>query len=133
MYVKVQNGQPQKYSIEQLRRDNPSVSFPAEMPADTLAEHDVFALHEAAQPSFNTSTQKVVEGTPAQVDGQWVQTWQVVEMTAEELAARALELEQVRRVAYQQEADPLFFKWQRGEATQAEWLAKVAEIKARIL
>jgi hypothetical protein len=133
MYVKVQNGQPQKYSIEQLRRDNPSVSFPIEMPADTLAEHAVFALHEAAQPSFNTSTQKVVEGAPTQVDGQWAQTWLVVEMTPEELVARSLELEQVRRAAYQQEADPLFFKWQRGEATKEAWLDKVAEIKARFL
>ena len=37
----------------------------------------------------------------------------------------------LRRAAYQAEADPLFFNWQRGEATQAEWLAKVEEIKAR--
>lgn len=37
----------------------------------------------------------------------------------------------LRRAAYTAEADPLFFKWQRGEATEAEWLAKVAEIKAR--
>lgn len=36
-----------------------------------------------------------------------------------------------RRAAYQQEADPLFFKAQRGEATIGEWQAKVAEIKAR--
>jgi hypothetical protein len=36
-----------------------------------------------------------------------------------------------RRSAYQQEADPLFFMSQRGEATTAEWEAKVAEIKAR--
>jgi hypothetical protein len=36
-----------------------------------------------------------------------------------------------RRVAYTYEADPLFFKAQRGEATMAEWQAKVAEIKAR--
>lgn len=36
-----------------------------------------------------------------------------------------------RRVAYEVEADPLFFKAQRGEATQEEWLAKVAEIKNR--
>lgn len=36
-----------------------------------------------------------------------------------------------RRVAYTYEADPLFFKAQRGEATLAEWQAKVAEIKAR--
>jgi hypothetical protein len=36
-----------------------------------------------------------------------------------------------RAAAYVQEADPLFFKAQRGEATTAEWTAKVAEIKAR--
>lgn len=36
-----------------------------------------------------------------------------------------------RKVAYIVEADPLFFKAQRGEATMEEWQAKVAEIKAR--
>ena len=36
-----------------------------------------------------------------------------------------------RSSAYRNEADPLFFKSQRGESTQEEWLAKVAEIKAR--
>jgi hypothetical protein len=36
-----------------------------------------------------------------------------------------------RRAAYQTEADPLFFKVQRGEIPQQQWLDKVAEIKAR--
>lgn len=36
-----------------------------------------------------------------------------------------------RAVAYKLEADPLFFKAQRGEATQQEWLDKVEEIKQR--
>jgi hypothetical protein len=36
-----------------------------------------------------------------------------------------------RAAAYRAEADPLYFKAQRGEATNDEWLAKVAEIKAR--
>ena len=39
--------------------------------------------------------------------------------------------EAARAAAYRTEADPLYFKAQRGEATEAEWLAKVAEIKAR--
>jgi len=39
--------------------------------------------------------------------------------------------EQSRAAAYRSEADPLFFKAQRGEATTDEWTAKVAEIKAR--
>jgi len=36
-----------------------------------------------------------------------------------------------RQQAYIAEADPLFFKAQRGEATMEEWKAKVADIKAR--
>ena len=39
--------------------------------------------------------------------------------------------ERNRQAAYITEADPLFFKAQRGEATMEEWQAKVAEIKAR--
>jgi hypothetical protein len=36
-----------------------------------------------------------------------------------------------RLLAYTAEADGIYFKAQRGEATMAEWEAKVAEIKAR--
>jgi hypothetical protein len=44
----------------------------------------------------------------------------------------SLEQQQAARAsAYSLEADPLFFMSQRGEATVEEWLAKVAEIKAR--
>jgi hypothetical protein len=43
----------------------------------------------------------------------------------------AAQIEAMRKAAYQDEADPLFFKWQRGESTEAAWLAKIAEIKAR--
>jgi hypothetical protein len=43
-----------------------------------------------------------------------------------------LEQQQTARAsAYRNEADPLFFKAQRGEATTEEWQAKVAEIKAQ--
>ena len=37
----------------------------------------------------------------------------------------------LRRAAYAAESDPIFFMSQRGEATQQQWLDKVAEIKAR--
>jgi hypothetical protein len=36
-----------------------------------------------------------------------------------------------RKAAYADEADPLYFMAQRGEATLDEWQAKIAEIKAR--
>lgn len=41
------------------------------------------------------------------------------------------EQEAKRADAYRVEADPLFFQAQRGEATQQEWLDKIAEIQAR--
>ena len=36
-----------------------------------------------------------------------------------------------RAAAYKLEADPLFFKAQRGEATQQDWLDKITEIQQR--
>lgn len=49
--------------------------------------------------------------------------------TQQEIAAA---VQVARGAAYSAESDPVFFKAQRGEATMDEWLAKVAEIKARI-
>jgi len=43
----------------------------------------------------------------------------------------AEQAERNRKAAYISEADPLFFKAQRGEATLEDWQAKVAEIKSR--
>jgi hypothetical protein len=69
-----------------------------------------------------------------------------VPFTAEEEAARDAEeaawaagakarhnekAQRERAAAYAAEADSLFFKSQRGEATVQEWQDKVAEIKAR--
>jgi len=41
------------------------------------------------------------------------------------------EIETQRRNAYTQEADPLFFSYQRGEATEQEWLDAIQDIKDR--
>lgn len=48
--------------------------------------------------------------------------------SADESSANAAAM---RFLAYKEEADPLFFKYQRGEATKEDWLAKVNEIKER--
>lgn len=53
---------------------------------------------------------------------------EVVPPTEDEIAAA---VQQARRLAYMNEADPLFFKAQRGEATMDEWKAKVAGIRER--
>ena len=46
--------------------------------------------------------------------------------------ARANEQAQrARAAAYAVEADPLFFKWQRGEGDEQAWLDAVADIRVR--
>lgn len=56
-------------------------------------------------------------------------------MTQQEIDTARTEQQESARIQRQQayvlEADPLFFMWQRGEATREEWEAKIAEIKAR--
>jgi hypothetical protein len=66
--------------------------------------------------------QNQTQPTDAEIDAE------VARLTALEPARIATEN---RRAAYIAEADPLFFKAQRGEATMEEWQAKVADIKAR--
>jgi len=48
-----------------------------------------------------------------------------------DLQALAVRKEGEKRLAYQAESDPLFFKWQAGEGTEQAWLDKRAEINAR--
>jgi hypothetical protein len=66
--------------------------------------------------------QNQTQPTDAEIDAE------VARLTALEPARIATEN---RRAAYITEADPLFFKAQRGEATVEEWQEKVAEIKQR--
>lgn len=58
------------------------------------------------------------------VSGHWIES-------PNDLAMGANYMEYLRGKAYIAESDPLYFKWKRGEATEQEWLDKVAEIKAR--
>lgn len=60
--------------------------------------------------------------TQAELDALWEST---------QITLATKEAERKRSAAYVAEADPLFFKAQRGEATMEEWQAKVAEIKQR--
>lgn len=55
----------------------------------------------------------------------------IIKIDAAKLIPTLEQQQAARASAYAQEADPLFFMSQRGEATEAEWLAVVAEIKAR--
>jgi hypothetical protein len=68
-----------------------------------------------------------VDGNPVQLDQAKVDAAAVIVVQEQALATA----QQNRAAAFTTEADPLFFKAQRGEATIEEWEAKVAEIRTR--
>lgn len=59
--------------------------------------------------------------TQAELDALWPQV---------QYESQVAEVETARLAAYEKESDPLYFKWQRGDATEAEWRAAVAKVKA---
>lgn len=129
MYIKLNNGEIEKYPYNKndLKMDNPQTSFPSEIPLSIFAEYNVYEVKSTLAPTI-TIFQTLLEGTPKLVNNEWIQTWIVSDKPLEESESlkKSLRLE-----AYREESDPLFFKWQRGEATQQEWLDKVNEIKQR--
>jgi hypothetical protein len=123
------------YSISDLKKDNPQTSFSEKILESTLAEWNVFPVTSFEVPDYDLATERLEESTPVLINGQWTQVWNVVSLTPEEVLQMqnesAEQIRQQRQSAYQAEADPLFFKWQRKEATEQEWLDKVTEIKNR--
>lgn len=76
MFVKLTNGVPEKYTIGQLRRDNPQTSFPKDIPLDLLSEYSVFPYTQGDRPVYDYLTQDCVEGIFEQDSGgNWVLPW----------------------------------------------------------
>jgi hypothetical protein len=59
--------------------------------------------------------------TQAELDAAWPQVAHANQCALVEVA---------RLTAYEKQSDPLFFKWQRGDATELEWRKAVAKVKA---
>lgn len=88
-YVKITNGAVDQYpyTIGNLRKDNPNVSFPRHPSAETLEEWGVFSVASADAPSYSEATQKIQIADPQLIDGAWTQSWSVIDKTAEEITA----------------------------------------------
>jgi hypothetical protein len=89
MYVKTANNEVVQYpySIEQFRADNTAISFPAEIPNDTLAANGVYPVGYEPAPSYDPATQKlVISAQPSLVSGSWVLTKSIENKTAEQIA-----------------------------------------------
>ena len=59
--------------------------------------------------------------TQAELDAAWPQVDYDTQVTA---------VETTRRLQYEAQSDGLFFAWQRGDATEVQWLDAVAKVKS---
>jgi len=90
VYVKITSGNVSQfpYTIGQLRRDNPSTSFPQVIPMDILASYEVHPVSVANEPSFNHLSQALTRNSAPTYDGaKWVISYSVSSKTTEETAA----------------------------------------------
>jgi hypothetical protein len=72
------------YSVAQLRLDEPSRSISVSPRAEELAHYGVFRVVPQEQPEFDPAVERVQEVAPIETDGQWLQQWDVIELTPEE-------------------------------------------------
>lgn len=136
-FAKISDGSVVQYPISgtDVIRQNPDTSFPAgELSVEMMQAYGCEPVAETAQPTFDPIAEDLID-TAVLTGGQWVQTWAVTqaapEVVAQRQANKTARTDAQRAEAYRTESDPIFFKSQRGEATQQEWLDKVAEIKSR--
>jgi len=84
MYQKF-DGSP--YSIRQLRRDNPNISFPASFPRSVLEAFGCREVVTEPAPAYDPRTQRLVRNDPTLIGDVWTITYSVVAMSqAEQLA-----------------------------------------------
>jgi len=115
----------------------PNTSFPSSGPdSEFLFENSCLSVN--LWKAYDHATQRLLPSAPYIEDGQ-VFLVTVQDKTSTEIANEvrgviiATNAHNIgaRASAYSIEADPVFFKSQRGEATHEEWLAKVTEIRTR--
>lgn len=118
MHLKLTNGTPAKYTLGQLRRDNPQTSFPKLIPDDLLASYDVYPYTRPAVPEYDSLSHRLTDGAFEQVDGAWSLPYVVEEQPLEQ-AERNI---RSRRDNLLQETDWIVIKsYERGENIPAQW------------
>lgn len=119
MYLKLTNGIPAKYTLEQLHRDNPQTSFPKVMPDDLLASYDVYPYTRPITPEHDVLTSRLIDGDLEQdTAGNWWLPY-IVEQRPLEQAERNI---RSRRDSLLQETDWIVAKsYEQGQPVPVEW------------
>jgi len=90
MYIKITDGNAERYTFLQLRQDNPNTSFPKEPNLSTLAALGVFPVTQTEKPNVNEGQVAKRDEQPAvQGDGTYVWGWTIGNKTPTELTTEA--------------------------------------------
>lgn len=82
------------FELLQLRKDHPNTSFPKSIPDATLAAYGVYSVTVLDAPAYDAGTQRIEQDAqPTENNGQWELRWSVIDLTAEELVAKAAAVE----------------------------------------
>jgi hypothetical protein len=90
MFAKIENNQVVQWPIPSITALFPNTSFPSPLTATDLPIGYV-AVGTIPPPQLEAN-QKFVSGQPIQQDGKWVQSWDILSMTAGEIDARDMAL-----------------------------------------
>lgn len=119
MHLKLTNGQPETYSIGQLRRDNPQISFP-KAPSDTLlADYGVFPYTRPSVPEYDSLAWRLIDDDFTQdAQGNWSRGYELEALPLEQ-AERNI---RAQRDSLLSETDWVVVKsYERGENIPAVW------------
>lgn len=135
LYAKLdKTGQIEVWPIYDIRKELKNTSFPENIKQTDLPSG--YILIEDPGHGKVPTGHKAVPVTPTKSDnGAWTLNWSFEPLSetenAKEVQRYNTRITEARQQEYRSIADPLFFKWQRNEATKDEWLAAVQDIKLR--
>jgi hypothetical protein len=119
MYAKQISGEWRQYTLRELRKDNPQVSFPAEPPDNLLATHGMYPVQIEAQPNYDPRYQRLAQGPMSEANGTVTRGWVVEDIPGT--------VERVKDEAYRR-IIAICPEWkQRNLTAQAAQLAKKGE------
>lgn len=109
LYAKINNGAVVEYpyQIGKVRQENPGTSFPSEMSDSLLAEYGVFPV-ALVPPPATTIYERVAEGVPELVNGEWQQQWVITAASPPASISRrqcALQLKALQMITAQEALD----------------------------
>lgn len=118
MHLKLTNGTPAKYTLGQLRRDNPQTSFPKLIPDELLASYDVYPYTRPKPDEYDNLAWRLIDDEFVNVNGAWMLPYKLEALPLDQ-AERNI---RSRRDGLLQQTDWIVIKsYERGQNIPAEW------------